>query len=297
MRYLAFVCHLKFAEPVRFTVNPLFMMRSVLGNSLRHECCLDLKRKCRDCEDSEHCTYCRFFEGVTADNSKGMKMQAYSLHQLEDISFRNRYYEEFSFRIIIYGDSAVSFYPYVYLAMVNAGKRGLGKNRIPFDFQVVETGLVRKHDSLSPADSAEEWSEAPEDYRPFSGQILLDLITPLRFQYKGHYGLDFTDEEFFRSLTRRMSGMLRTFGKKQVEMRNAFERVYIERRRLRWSEYSHYSARQNGSMQLGGATGSVVLCGDFSSCDMMVLDFIDRFSAGKNVVFGLGNIEVWKRGE
>lgn len=295
MKYLAFDCHLDFASPVRFTVNPLFMMRSVIGASLRHTCCLDLDGKCCDCTASGSCVYAQFFEGHSLNDSSGMRMQAYSLHQLDAVPLRQSL-NEFEFRIIIYGDAAVSFYPYIYLAMVNAGKRGVTKDRIPFEFKVVSTGLTNRSEALSPADSVEEWAEDESAYSPFSGKMRLELVTPLRFQYGGHYGLDFSDMDLFRCLGRRMRAMLTAFGSGEKEWSVGFESVEVSGKRIRWADYSHYSARQKESMKLGGLLGEIELEGDFSAHDMMILDFAQKFSAGKNVVFGLGNIEIWKRG-
>ena len=293
MKYLSFNCHMEFGSPVRFNVNPLFMIRSVMGAALRHECCYCLSEKCPDCDRQKSCVYYQVFEGVRPDFLKGMRVQAYSLHQVQKFSFGSEM-QRFDFRMTLYGDSITELYPYVYLAFYNVGRRGITRDRIPFSFSVTHTSSVAD-DRRSLSDSIESWSEREEDYAAFSGKIKIELKTPLRFQYKGHYGLDFSLDDFSSCLYRRMKGMLSVFGNGPVPCGIIFDAVKMHKENIHWQDYSHYSARQKDSMMLGGILGSIELDGNFSPLDMMILDFADRFSAGKNVVFGLGNVEVWKK--
>ena len=294
MRYLALDCRLSFSNPVRFTVNPLFLIRSILGNSLRHECCVENGMKCKDCESASSCVYDWFFEGIRPDKGKGMRMHPYSLHLIDDPGMRIPV-DSFDFRIILYGEEATTIYPYIYIAFIKAGERGILRDRTPFGFQVLRTGIDGDMENLSIRDAVAMWSESISDYRPFSGQIRISMLTPLRFQYKGHYGLDFTNEEFLSCLSRRMNAMISVFGEADVGYYMNSERIMMGKKNLRWVDYSHYSARQQAAMRLGGIMGDIVLDGDFSPSDMMILDFAEKFSVGKNVAFGLGNVEIWKR--
>lgn len=294
MRYLSVDCHLDFTSPVRFGVNPLFMIRSILGNSLRHECCIGLKSKCVACENKEECLYNIFFEGIQT-SSGGMRMHPYSLHMIDDV-FPGSTIDSFNFRIIFYGNNVASVYPYVYVAFVSAGERGITKERIPFTFNVTKIGLKPHSGEISIRDAVENWSENDNDYNPFSGRIRLSMRTPLRFQYRGHYGMDFTTRELFSCLMRRASGMISMFGESTVKEFNVdLEDIEMRKINLHWVDYSHYSARQQTAMMLGGLMGDIELSGCFPAGAVKVLDFADKFSAGKNVVFGLGNIEIWKK--
>ncbi len=293
MKYLSVDCHLDFASPTRFRVNPLFMIRSILGNSLRHECCSDLKIKCAECGNSDECLFSNFFEGVR--NKNGMRMHPYSLHMLDEFDLHVAI-ESFNFRIILYGDDAASMYPYIYVAFVKAGERGITKERIPFQFSVLKTGLKNHGKDISIKDAVENWSEETSDYGSFSGKIRLSIKTPLRFQYRGHYGTDFSLRDLFSCLLRRTSGMINMFGESSFKDLNLnMEDIEMRKINLLWVDYSHYSARQQTSMMLGGLMGEIELSGSFSSPVLMLLDFAENFSAGKNVVFGLGNVEVWKK--
>lgn len=294
MRYLSVDCHLDFASPVRFRINPLFMIRSILGNSLRHECCIGLKSKCESCDNREECLYSTFFEGIQT-SSGGMRVHPYSLHMIDEV-FPDSVIDSFNFRIIIYGDNIASVYPYVYVAFVNAGERGITRERIPFTFNVIKTGLKAHSDEISIKDAVEIWSEDDNDYVPFSGRIRLSARTPLRFQYRGHYGMDFTTRELFSCLIRRASSMISMFGESTVKEFNVdLDDIEMRKINLHWVDYSHYSARQQTAMMLGGVMGDIELSGSFTASAVKVLDFADKFSAGKNVVFGLGNMEIWKK--
>lgn len=294
MKYLTLDCRLCFIEPVRFTVNPLFLIRSILGNSLRHECCSSVGQKCRDCESSSSCVYDWFFEGIRPENGKGMRMHPYSLRLIDNAVLHKRV-DKFDFGITLYGDEASIIYPYIYIAFVKAGQHGILRDRIPFAFQILGAGDGSKIGNESIKDSIEIWSENASDYDPFSGRIRISMLTPLRFQYGGHYGLDFTKEEFFSCLSRRMNAMISVFGESEADYHMSTDHIGMEKHDLRWVDYSHYSARQKTTMMLGGVMGDIELEGDFSSHDMMILDFAEKFSVGKNAVFGLGNIEIWKK--
>ena len=69
----------------------------------------------------------------------------------------------------------------------------------------------------------------------------------------------------------------------------------ITEKNLRWSDKTHYSARQKSAMELGGICGNFKVKGKFSDFDIALLDFAKKFSAGKNPNFGLGRIDYWER--
>ena len=296
MKYLPFECRLVFEVPVCFNVNPLFVVRSMLGASLRHVACPDLEARCPECGRRDSCVYNVLFEGIPAKGQeRGMKVHPYLVKIAEEPSV-TRERRSFSFRMVLVGEDAMGLYPYIYLALSNAGRRGILKARIPFSFEVVSAGKDGSG-NVNLAGAVCDWNEDDEGYKPFSGQVCINILTPLRFQYGGHYGMDFSAWDLFSCLERRMLAMTATYGGGCGQSgRNGLDIGFkISQKRLRWIDSNHYSARQKESMKLGGVMGSIILEGDFSSYDMKVLDFAEKFSAGKNVAFGLGDIELWKK--
>lgn len=298
MKYLSFTCKMTFSEPIKFSINPLFLVRSILGNSLRRESCTYQGVKCNECTDQLSCLYYKVFEGVMAKNEDaGMKVHPFSLHAV-DIQDLNREISEFYFKVTLYGEDISSIYPYLYVAFAKAGEAGILKKRIPFSFKVVKVGQSETVANISLKNAIENWSENVEDYQGFKGQVRISTITPLRFKFKGHYGLDFTNIDLFSCLTRRMCAILSTYGECEEGREYYFNKnIEIVKKDLKWVDYGHYSARQKDLIQLGGVMGDIVLDGEFSPQDMMILDFAERFSVGKSVVFGLGCIELWKKEE
>ena len=81
--------------------------------------------------------------------------------------------------------------------------------------------------------------------------------------------------------------MINMFGESSFKDLNLnMDDIEMRKINLHWVDYSHYSARQQTSMMLGGLMGEIELSGNFSSPVLMLLDFAENFSAGKNVVFG-----------
>ena len=62
-----------------------------------------------------------------------------------------------------------------------------------------------------------------------------------------------------------------------------------------YKEDVHFSARQKKSMKMGGITGNFTMRGDFTQQDLKLLEFAKTFGLGKNTIFGLGNIDYWKK--
>ena len=58
-----------------------------------------------------------------------------------------------------------------------------------------------------------------------------------------------------------------------------------------WQDIDYYSARQKERLRLGGVVGHLIVEGLFNSQELSLLDFGQIFHAGKNVSFGLGQIE------
>ena len=81
------------------------------------------------------------------------------------------------------------------------------------------------------------------------------------------------------------------------EQSSVYEKTDFElcEKNFSYKEDVHYSARQKRSMKMGGIIGNFAMHGLFSQRDLMLLEFAKTFGLGKNTIFGLGNIDYWKK--
>lgn len=299
--YLRFF--LTFKEPVLFDINPLFLIRSLLGKELRRFCCSQKGLECVSCPLKEGCAYVFLFESLKPKNSEilpGLDKSSHPFILKETESWPHNATLSYSFGLTLLG-KAVSYFPYVYIALTEAGKYGVLRARTPY---VIERVLSKTGEELLHEDGNIPYRKWLNVWKPFPstssfvGDILISLCSPLRFKHQGSYGNDFSELDFYHCLRRRLSTVLALFGTGADTVADwDGSGVSFRSRELDWVDYSHYSARQKSSMHLGGSMGSFVLQGTFDSNWLTLLDFSEHFNAGKNVSFGLGTIELWKKGE
>lgn len=131
----------------------------------------------------------------------------------------------------------------------------------------------------------------------YSGEILVELKTPLRFKTKGKYSIDFSAEDFFKALFRRYKTLMMLYSENLTEEIQNYNKCNSEivERKLFWKDFSHYSARQKNAMELGGVIGTFKLKGSFNDFELALLNLAKISNAGKNTVFGLGQIDYWEK--
>lgn len=307
---------LSFPKPASVNNYPVFVLRSVLGMQLRKMCCVVSRRraegtennssnngyvKCADCMYKATCAYSKIFETIIPKENHVLAGTERASHpfaftQNSRYTFKQKTIDSFDFSITLFGE-AIKYLPYIYAAFVRAGRAGVFKERTPFvitDVKCNGSSILMDEENIQtdiPA-SLLSFSETGELKK---GEILVELNSPLRFKTNGKYTIDFTAPELFRALHRRAKTLCALYGDGNVESYDSrLCKVKIEERKLRWHDYSHYSARQKNAMELGGAVGSFKLSGEFSAMELFLLDVSQNCNAGKNTNFGLGQIKVWK---
>jgi hypothetical protein len=207
--------------------------------------------------------------------------------------------EHLDFTITLVGKS-VEYAPYIYAAFIRAGGWGVLRDRVPFQIESVKSqgkNLLDGQANFNFTDSVRLWKPKFDMSQASThGEVLVDLVTPLRFKTQGRYREDFDANEFMACLRRRTSTMCSLYGEGlHEEWNETGSQLQMEKRTLRWKDMKHYSARQHNSMVLGGVVGEFILSGQFSSTELAMLDFANLFHAGKNTSFGLGRVSVWER--
>lgn len=299
---------LRFDQPVKTDNDVAFVLRGILGSKLRSLCCVTGKKDCTSCNfaNGMQCAYVFLFETIlNKSNSlhpgRNRASHPYAFTRCVQIPPGSRI-TDYPFEITLFG-KASGYLPYIYAAFVQGGKSGMFKSRTPFSVISVKDAdgseLLSGEDSIKTCLLPRRW-EFPS--APFvgskSGQVLAVLKTPMRFKTKGRYTDDFDAAAFMSCLYRRAKTMCQLYGEweeEQTVQGMSFPGIRIAEKSLHWKDTAHWSGRQKQVMELGGLLGTVRLEGTFSPLDQAVLEFNQIANAGKNTIFGLGQIEFWPK--
>lgn len=304
LSYLPVRFYLKFAEPVRADVHPLFVLRSMMGKNLRPMCCISRQSTCQECLYNNTCAYSYLFETILNRNNttlpgRNRGSHPYSLSQNE-FSQKSEI-SRFNFTLVLFG-KAVEYLPYIYAAFVRSGDDGLFKSRTKFEVAKVFVNgkniLIDKNHlntNFEPYEWQTETSPTPENAAERSEkEILIELRSPLRFKINGKYTMDFTAADFMKCLYRRAKTLCDLYGiVENPVLYEPSDSICIEEKNLFWKDNRHYSARQKTAMELGGITGTFKMKGCFTPFELSILELNKIAGAGKNTNFGLGQIDYW----
>ncbi len=308
--YLKVIFSLRFLEPVFADNNIIFVLRSVLGANLRFLCCVTRQQNCSACMLRHTCAYAYVFETIlekdnTVQPGRDRASHPYVFTACSDIPC-GQTVSEYQFGITLLGKAA-EYLPYIYMAFVRGSERGMFKARVPFELYSVQTmngtQLINGVHSFKTDIPCSYWQYPAQSYaKSKTGQVLVELKSPLRFKTNGRYSSVFDAQAFLSCLYRRAKTLCLLYGEWN-EGNSAylytvqFASVHIAQKALQWQDATHYSRRQNKRMELGGLVGTIILEGMFSPFVQALLDFNCIASAGKNTIFGLGQIAVkpqWK---
>ena len=304
--YQKYIFYIHFKKPITFDTNPVFILRSVLGMNLHAMSCISKGTLCVECLYRKTCSYACIFETILPKENAEVPGRTRASHPFVlqlDTSFEKRFTTDaLEFSIILFGHYT-EYFPYIYGSFVRAGTNGLGKQRIPFDVTDIQTqgkSILTDADHIDTTVPALIWDSSERMLPPKNGEVLVQLLSPLRFKVAGAYSINFKSADFMMCLLRRMKTMCALYG----ESEPAYERydaekstLRITQRALQWKDNEHYSSRQRTAMELGGITGTFTLAGTFSPTDLLLLEFAKLFGAGKNTNFGLGKIDYWTKWE
>ena len=301
LNYKKFDFTLHFDKAIHFSVPPAFIIRSVLGYQLKKLCCISQKTLCQDCHFLENCAYGSLFETILEKDNDVLTGRNRASHPYTIQTSQNPQdkVDTIQFRLVLFGEY-IRYFPYIYVALQNAGKEGLLKTRIPFTITSVlsanKTILLDEH-TLDSNLKASTWNLNNEIDAIYEGELLVQLLTPLRFKVNGKYTDAFEAKDFFATLERRMVTLCSLYGSSEDACSERLLTYTIQGRNIKWKDLRHYSARQKKAMKLGGCIGDFSLSGTFSKRDISLLEFGELFQVGKNTNFGLGEIKIWNKTE
>ncbi len=299
--YLSVKFVLKFEKEIVADNNPLFVIRSVLGKNLRKICCIAHTQKCPECLYVKTCAYSTIFESIIeTDNvilpGRNRTSHPFSLQQERFIEPRESF-SEYEFTVTLFGKTC-NYLPYIYASLYKAGEDGFFKEREKFSIVkvLVDEKNILSEDGMSLNQCyVPEYFEIMNSHEKNEGEILIEIKSPLRFKTNGKYSMDFSAEDFFRTLWRRTKTLFLMYAEDTVFDDLPKCESEITDRHLVWKDIKHYSARQKDVMNLGGVKGTFKLAGKFSYFELKLLEFNKIANAGKNTNFGLGQIDYWEK--
>lgn len=117
-------------------------------------------------------------------------------------------------------------------------------------------------------------------------QIMMNIVTPLRYKLKGQYKNNIDYKDLLIALNRRIE-VLNCFEGNSYGGAIECDENFIVESNLEWKENTRYSSRQKTKMKLGGIEGRIDLyCNNDKVIELLCAGEIIHI--GKNTSFGLG---------
>ncbi len=288
MKYLTVTYSISFKETPVWSNPPAFVLRSVVGMSLRRlTCALKLQESCRDCMVRESCVYSVFFETNVDKDNPSLPGRDRAVHPfVMDIISLTEYGAVINITFI---GRAVNYIPYLNIALTNAGENGIGRNRARFEVTGIMTGSEVFVPNLR--DIGRKCSVWP------SGKVgipqKITFLTPCRIKENRSYISSVSLDSLCVSMLRRMTVLSELFGDEgDRERQLVLSSVPSTPENQKWSENIYYSTRQKTRMLFGGVVGDIAVNGDVPPDVCSLVEAMEIFHVGKNVSFGLGKVKV-----
>jgi CRISPR/Cas system endoribonuclease Cas6 (RAMP superfamily) len=291
---------LSFAKTLVSPVPLAFVFRSIIGSHLHRMCCIAPNTVCGNCMFSPSCIYGSIFESVIPKDNQVLLGRNRISHPIiiETKPFMETDANTLTIYLVFIGSSIASL-PYFYTALKKGGESGILKQRAPFGITDVFSGeksLLVNNETIDTSFEPDVWEYDIDDKHMVRGDILVQILSPLRFKVGGCYSSRLIAEDFAHCLHRRTQTLCSQYGNNDFPGDIGYqfrEKWALTENSLTWKDFTHYSTRQKGAMKLGGICGFFTLSGEFSAYEQAILRFAEIFHAGKNTNFGLGQISIW----
>jgi hypothetical protein len=291
-------------DPLRLPDYPGSAWRGVFGNGLRRTVCATGAPGCGGCLLLDHCVYAYVFETPPPPGTGKLRLYTAAPHPfvLEPpadgpvaLDAGTRY----ALGLTLVG-RANQHLPFIVHAFRVAGQRGIGKGNGRFALPEVAQEQVPGNGDWVAIFSGGDERLAPS---PPSRAVIpacptavgIELLTPLRLR-RGESLVgpgDFRFRDLFGSLLRRLSLLSYFHTDEPLELDfsalvHAADDVPVRQARLGWREWTRYSSRQGGTMQMGGIVGKFRLQGEGLEPFWPFLWAGQWVHAGKAATMGLG---------
>lgn len=273
-----------------------------MGRALKKTVCVTALKNCPRCLLYRSCPYPYIFETPPPENSEKMRRYRAAPHPflLElPLECGSGLYE---LGLTLVGRAA-AYLPYLVYAFQLAGKRGLGKARVPMILvEVVQAQPVHKNGWVpiyEPGGVLKRFPPSVAEIPAAPTDVHLRLKTPLRLRHAGRLvnPQTFRFSDLLGALLRRVS--LLTYFHTDRPLETDFAGIMSKARRveplsvgLEWKDWTRYSSRQETTMQMGGLIGEMVIELKPGTPFWPYLFLGQWVHAGKATSMGLGQYEI-----
>lgn len=274
-------------------------LRGGFGVALREMSCSLRRDNCNGCLLSRVCAYGYLFETPVIESDRIMRKYTQAPHpfifesegRLVSQVTEN---ERAELAMVLVGGSNV-YLPHVFLALQELGKKGLGRDRVPYEIEslVTENGhAVYEASRGTVLDRPTPKTLCLEPGPSRRGRFSLVFETALRLQHEGELCRKPGLAAIVAALRRRLF-LLRYFhgdgcaeqlaasfldaAQDAAELENTFD----------WTDAKRTSTRQGRDIPIGGVTGRITCEGDVGALEPL-LRAGEYVHVGKNATFGLG---------
>lgn len=301
-----------FAE---FQVNGIFLsqgslppfwgptLRGGLGYHLKKTVCHVKQKNCPGCIVQKSCAYSYIFEGVAPDNRAFMRLypnipQPFVILTSMGDPSQITAGMEFQFGMRLFG-RAIELFPYIVYSLLEIGKEGLGKDRIPYRIDSITqpacSSVVYKDGNHCLGGlQKESVGQVPQH---LDSRLTIEFHTPTKLQVGGAQARKISFLDLIKAVNRRLS-ILSYFYGIPFEPSDAFsddwtgvESVRVKSDQTRLYEVNRFSGRQQQKMTLRGLLGRITFEGKVAPY-IPILKLAEICHVGKATSFGFGRIKL-----
>ncbi len=283
--------------------------RGALGHALRRAACVTGQSECGGCLLRHGCAYSYLFESPPADRTD--RMRRYPSVQGPMVIRNSLGSGEWpegtivDLEIMLFGEKATEYLPFLIHALEQAGRNGLGWKRQPLVLDAVDArhGQDGWCSVWRPGSPLEPLPNSPlPPLPPLPGETLvIELQTPLRLVQDGVtlHADQMRPAHLWRTLTRRLSMICYFHG--GVDLKLDFAALHRRAEQLEWlnpvfqnKTWKRHSSRQRRKILMPGIVGRAGL--DLSGAEELWpwLWWGQWLHAGKGTVMGLGQYRLEK---
>jgi hypothetical protein len=278
-------------------------LRGAFGHVLKQVVCHIHHSDCSRCILRTRCAYPAVFEGVPPPDRTFMRKypfipQPFVLRVQLNEPRVVRSDDPYEFGIRLFGP-AIEFAPYVVFAVMEMGRRGIGRDRIPFDVISITDGFSRIYRHGAEGNLAMPRPQLVDVISPGTGgrpvELTVQFLTPVRLRIEGSTNREPDLVAVLKAALRRLRVLSHFYGDAEVAPNNtghlfasAAEAATVDSE-LRLHEIPRYSTRQRRQMLIEGYVGHAhYMLSD--SALLPVLMAGQECHIGKATSFGLGRI-------
>ncbi|MCS7239418.1 MAG: CRISPR system precrRNA processing endoribonuclease RAMP protein Cas6 [Thermoguttaceae bacterium] len=280
-------------------------LRGGFGLALRRTCCPFGREDCQGCSLGLRCAYAYLFETPIFADTAIMRKYREAPHPFvfEPPPPGTKHVKAGDTAVVglVLVGKAVDMLPYIYVALDELGRHGLGRDRVPFQLERITTeqGHPVWDRSQSRRFSIPDYIRLNLDPGPDRQAVFtLEFQSPTRVVVQGKLTKSPELIDIVKTLVRRVF-LLRYFhcGGCIEPLSTAFLEAAASARLIRselsWQDWERFSGRQKRRIPIGGLVGRVVFQGDLGRLRPLLAagEFVH---VGKNTTFGLGKFRIYE---